>query len=335
MKHILASLCLLTIACSATADEVLFKSGDRLTGTVKSMANGKMVFDSKVAGTITLKMEDIETFSTEKKIDLIMKDGKKVSSEMVGSKQIGRVISGADTKTSLALTDIAKINPPEVKWTGDITAGATFVRGNTESDTASAAFNTSRRSDYDRISFSGQYLYAQEHNFTTKDDDTTTDNWFLKGQYDYFFTKKHYFYGSAKYEKNKIQDLDKRFTPGLGYGYQWIESADMNFKTELGGFWIYERYTDPDETRTYQAARLAYSFDKKLSESLKFYHNMEYIPSLENVNYFLANADVGLQAKLTSSWAVDTKIQGSYNSEPSDDKEKLDMRYIVGLTWKF
>lgn len=299
------------------------------------MADGKMVFDSKVAGSVTLKMTDIQTFSTDKKINLLMKDGKKLSTEMTVAKQAGHAIPVADKGTSIDLAQISKINPPEVKWTGDVTAGATLVRGNTESDTYALAFKTSRRSDFDRISLSGQYLFAEQHDFSTKDDDTTEDNWFLKGQYDYFFAKKHYAYGALKYEKDRIQDLDKRFTPGAGYGYQWIESADMNFKIELGASWIYERYTEPRETRTYQAGRVAYGFDKALTKSLKAYHNLEYIPSFEDINYYLVNADVGLQAQLTSAWALDMKVQSEYNSKPADDKEKLDTRYIIGLTWKF
>lgn len=336
MKRLLSSLFIASaMMLTAQADEVLFKSGDRLTGTVKTIDGGVMTFASKVAGTVSLKIADIDTFSTDQPINIVMKSGEKKSIAVTGAQKPGFVTSVADTKSMIALAEITKVNPPPVKWTGNVTAGATLVRGNTESDTAALTFEASRRSEKDRISFAGQYLFAQQHNFTTKEDDTTTDNWFIKGQYDYFFTKKNYIYGNLKYEKDRIQELDKRFTPGLGWGYQWIERADLNLKTEVGGSWIYERYEEPDETRTYQAARFAYSMDKQFHKVLKAYHNLEYIPSLERVDTYLINADVGLQADLTASWALNMKVQFAYNSQPADEKDNLDTRYILGVTWKF
>jgi hypothetical protein len=60
----LAALGCLAIT-TAFGDEVIFKSGDRLSGTVNTVVGGKMTFTSKVAGKLTLNMADIKTFSTD------------------------------------------------------------------------------------------------------------------------------------------------------------------------------------------------------------------------------------------------------------------------------
>ncbi|MDD4103341.1 MAG: hypothetical protein PHU80_12025, partial [Kiritimatiellae bacterium] len=71
MKLFVVSAIMTAFTFGAFGDEVIFKSGDRLTGTVKSVADGKMLFDSKVAGALTLKTEEIETFSTEAPIEIV------------------------------------------------------------------------------------------------------------------------------------------------------------------------------------------------------------------------------------------------------------------------
>jgi hypothetical protein len=57
------------------ADEVRFKNGDRLSGQIVRVTEGKMVFKSAVAGEVTLNMADIQTFSSESPIEIHLKDG--------------------------------------------------------------------------------------------------------------------------------------------------------------------------------------------------------------------------------------------------------------------
>ena len=318
-------------------DEVLFKSGDKLTGTVDSVAGGKMVFTSKVAGKLTLNMADIKTFSTETPIEIALTDGKMLKQKVsVSDEGYVTALAGEGAQPqSIALANVDKVNPEKVKWTGVVSAGATFVRGNTKSDTAALSAEAARRSENDRITLGAGYYSARQRDNDTRKDSTTADNWYLKGQYDYFFTKQFYGYGNMKYEKDRIANLDQRLTPGVGVGYQWIEKPDLNFDTEAGFAYVSEKYTDPDDTREYFAGRLAYHLDKSFNDHVKAFHNVEYIPSFERVDTFLVNADVGMRAAMTARLALEAKAQMAYNSQPSDGRDKKDLRYILGVGWTF
>lgn len=335
INYLMAAL--LVTATVGLADEVIFKSGDRLTGTVKSVSDGKMVFDSKVAGSITLDLDDIATFSTDEPIAVELADGKLVEQKAAAAAE-GQISLQADAGAAaqvVPLADIAKVNPEPVVWKGNIVAGATFVRGNTKSDTASVTAEASRRSEIDRISFGAGYFTAKQRDNTTRESSTIADNWFARGQYDYFMTDKSYLYGNLRYEKDRIAHLDRRISPGAGFGYQWIETDSRNFSTEAGLSWMSEKYTDPNETRTYMAGRLAYHLDQSFNDYVMAFHNVEYIPSFEYVDNFLVNADIGLRAKLTTNLALEAKAQMNYNSTPAEERDKKDMRYIVGLGWTF
>jgi len=90
-----------------------------------------------------------------------------------------------------------------------------------------------------------------------------------------------------------------------------------------------------DETRTYMAGRLAYHLDKSFNDHVKAFHNLEYIPSFERIDTYLVNADVGMRAAMTARLALEAKAQLAYNSQPSDGRDKKDLRYILGVGWTF
>lgn len=327
----------LGMVAAGSADEVLFKSGDRLTGTIEKLDAGKLVFTSKVAGKLTLNMADIKTFSTDAPIEIAMADGTLHQHKVAVSDEgyVSVIPGGTAQPQSLSLDQVAKINPDKPRWAGAVVAGAALARGNTQSETANVNIDAARRTDDDRITLGAGYYFASQRNNSTRDTSTIADSWFLKGQYDYFMTKKLYGYGNIRYEKDRIANLDKRIAPGMGLGYQLIERADFNVSTEAGATWMYERYTDPNETRTYMAGRLAYHVDKSFNDYVKGFHNLEYFPSLERADTFLVNTDVGLRAALTARMAIEAKAQMAYNSQPAAGRDKKDLRYTLGVGWMF
>ncbi len=320
-------------AASLFGDVVIFKSGDKLTGTVKKVSGGKMTFDSKIAGKLSLNMDDIQTFSTDETIMIEKPDGTRVETAIVAAKE--GTITLATSDTALPLTDITKVNPEAPQWKGSLIAGATFARGNTHSDTVSIDGDAGLRRADDRFSLGAGYRFDKQRNKSTGKDNTTEDKWFINGQYDYFMSKKLYAYGAASYEQDHIANLDMRFSPGAGLGYQWIEEDGLNFNTEAGLNYMHEEYSDPSETRNHMAIRLAYHLDKQLWENVRAFHNVRYLPSTERSDIFLVNADLGVQTKLVGNWIMEAKAEMEHNSKPAASRDKSDYRYVLGLGYAF
>ncbi len=331
----IATACLTLTA--ARGDHVLFKSGDRLTGTVVKVEKGQMTFTSQVAGKLTLKLEDIETFATDAPIEIALRDGsvllQKATEGAAGA--IAVPADGAAQPKAVPLSAIDKINPEKPHWKGAVVAGATAVRGNTKSDSANITADAVRRSENDRTTLGAGYIFASQHDNNTHSKSTSADEWFVKGKYDYFFTQNYYAYGNGMYEKDRISSLERRVSPGLGLGYQWAEGKDLSILTEGGGSYIYEQYSDPAETRTYMAARFAYQVEKAFNAQVSAFHNLEYLPSLERSDSFLVNTDIGLRAKMTERLLIEVKTRLAYNSKPAEDHEKKDFRHMLGFGWTF
>ncbi|MFO7936220.1 MAG: DUF481 domain-containing protein [Kiritimatiellia bacterium] len=318
---------------AVSGDVVLFRSGDKLSGTVKKVAGGKMIFKSEVAGKLTLSMDDIRTFSTDDEVTIEQMDGSQVKTKTTAAESGGVTLIASET--TMPLGNIAKINPEKPAWHGAIVAGANLSRGNTHSDTASIDTNTRLRRENDRISFGAGYRFDKNRKQSTGKDHTSTDNWFLNGQYDYFMSKKLYLYGSLMYEKDRVANLDMRVSPGTGFGYQVIEEDTMNFSTEAGLNYVYEKYSDPSETREHIAIRLAYHLDKQLWENVKAFHNVTFLPSTERADIYLVYADVGVQTKLIDNWVMEAKAELDHDSKPAEGLDKTDYRYILGVGYTF
>lgn len=237
---------------------------------------------------------------------------------------------------SYNVADLKTINPPPQKWTGRVLATATLVRGNTETfDVGISAVAALRRNTdtlNDRFTLGAAYNFGSTG--TGDDSDTTTDNWMAMGKYDKFWTDKFYTYAIMKVEHDRIAELNYRLSPGVGVGYQWIESEPMNFFTEAGVSYVYEDYDSGGEN-DYVALRLAYHFDKKLAENIKFFHNLEWLPAFEDPSDYTLTTDAGIRTDLTKSLFAEFKVEWKRDSTPAEGSLKNDLRYVAGIGWTF
>jgi putative salt-induced outer membrane protein YdiY len=318
------------------ADEIQFTNGDRLTGKIKSAAGGKMIISTDVAGDVTVDMAKIKTFSTTDPIELNVGEKNVIKAPVTAAENgaIKTAPAGGLAAQPIAIKDIKAINPPPVKWTGAISANGLLTRGNSNTDNIGLSIDASRRAEKDRLSFLAGYLYGRQKNPDTGEKSTTTDNWFLFGKYDYFLTKRLYAFFSTRIERDRIAELDLRLTPAGGLGYQWIEKPDMNFLTEAGLAWVYENFSNADSDDHF-ALRLAYHFDKKLNDKVTFTHNLEYLPSIEDLSDFNLNADAGVRVTLTKNMFTELKVEWKFDNEPAPGAAENDLRWLLGVGWAF
>jgi putative salt-induced outer membrane protein YdiY len=334
---VVASILCLCLTSLTLADEIQFINGDRLTGKIKSAADGKMVISTDVAGDVTVDMSKVKTFTTTEPLEIHIGEKNVIKTTVGAGQQPGTVQAapaGGAPGGAVAIKDIKSINPPPVKWTGAITANGLITRGNSNTEIIGLRIDAERRAETDRITFNAAYLYGRQKDPDSNVKSTTTDNWFIFGKYDYFFSKKFYGFVSSRFERDRIAELDLRFTPAGGVGYQWIERTDMHFFTEGGLAWVYEDFENADSADHF-ALRLAYHFDKKINDKVNFYHNMEYLPSIEHLSDFNINTDAGVRVTMLKNMFTELKLEWKFDNEPAPGAAHNDLRYILGVGWAF
>lgn len=331
---------LVALSCCSTllmADKVYLKSGSYLTGTAGDVVGDSIKFNADDLGEVTVKLANIvklessrehvvqyTDLTTEKK-SLAVKDGALVEGEK-----------------KLDMSNVKAVDPVVETWHGSVNLAASMARGNTVSENASLTADLSRRWEKHRFTSALGYYFAQSGD--TKEDKQKTENRFeLSAQEDYFFLTKLYGYVNGKYEIDQIMDLDYRIRLGAGLGYQWLEGVDvaglgkMSFNQELGGAWVKERYAHSydDDFATVRYAH-HYTWDFAKTEGLKFFHNFEYLPDLSDfAENYIIDADIGFSWAFSANWQFLAKFEWDYKSQVAEGVKHSDLRYILGLGYKW
>ena len=332
--------CVVLFVQSTNGDEVLFKNGDHLTGKIVHLLDGKLVFKSDVAGEVTVNLSEIQTLSSDEAIEVNLKDSTGFKQKVLSSEPGRFGVEGTEALKAqeFAVADIVSINPPikpAPKWTGSISAGLTSTHGNTKTENISASANMTKRTEKDRTQISADYAKGEQEDRVTGVDETIEDWWRAKGKYDYFFSKKKYAYADGRYEKDAVSQLDRRVIVGGGGGYQWIESENMNFSTELGLASLYEKFDNQTKSNSELSIQLGYNFDKTLTKNTKLTHDLTYYPALDKFSDYFLTSSAGIRTDFSSSFFANFKTIFNYDETPAVGSHKTDVKYFVGLGYSF
>lgn len=319
---------------SALGGQVVFKNGDRLTGTITTMTDGTITVKTAMAGTIEILMVNVQTISSDDPLELHLKDGT-VLTESVQTDSEGTIkIGGSDTVEPqvLGLADVESINPskPEAPtWKGDFSAALTYANGNTNNESYAFSGNLSKKTEKDFFTLSGNIAKRKE---TGGSKDITTEDWWrVLGKYDYSLCERKYVFGEGRYETDDIANLDRRVILGGGGGYRLINKQRQNFSTEVGFAEVYEKYTTSESDSKF-SLRLGYIYDQKFDKVFSLVHNLTYYPDLGDMSdYFLTSTSTELRAQINSCLFTNFKILFDYDATPAEGKGNTDVKYLFGV----
>jgi len=325
------------LANGARADEIQFTNGDKLTGKVVKMKDGKLGFDSKMAGTIAVNWADVATLSTDEAVTVQLDGGEILVDKLVAGEAGTAKTAGSESVTpqTIQLANAAKLNPEPVEWRGAVIAGVDIRRGNTHENGANVALDAVRRSELDRITFGAGYSAQESMDEDEVGAHSSKRRMFGALQYDYFFSKRLYGYGNSRGEKDGPAELALRFTAGVGAGYQWIETDTLKYNTEAGLSWISENFTDDTPDNDYVAARLASNLDWVLYPGLTFFQYTRWYPSLEALDDQLVDTATGLRYKIWGNFFGESKVLFVWDTTPAEGKRQEDLSYLLGVGYSF
>jgi putative salt-induced outer membrane protein YdiY len=323
-----ALLCLLLAlmpVATASADELTFKNGDRLTGSVVNLVDGKLTFKSALAGTVTVGIGDLRSFTTEGPVKVILKDGSTVQLPVRAGAADGRVAVG---DREVAFADIQVINPAKSRWEGNATLGFSSIHSSTDTNNLSFQLGVKRETKTTLTDIQANYQFSRE------DEHTTANTAFLGGDYNFGRQNRLYGYVNGSLKHDAVQHLDLRSILGGGVGYQWVRSPGFNFRTEGGISWVREDFSNAS-TSSKLALRLGYLLDKQLWKNGLLKHDLFFYPKFSDFGDYYLITTVGIEQSLAGSWYANAKVIYDYTSMPAPDVKKSTSQFIVGLGKRF
>ncbi len=317
------------------SDEVILKNGDRLTGTVKTTKEGKLILETSYSGEIGIKLADIQQVTTDKPVTVQLDDESQMTG-ILSSTDSAEMRIAADVDAlprPVSMAQIAAIAIPEIpglKIKGQSNLGLDMNRGNTDQDTYHVDVESIFRWPDDRVTLGGSGDLEKSNGDKTKQQAT------LGGKYDHFMNKKWYLYSGLGFEHDKFADLTLRTTVSAGSGYQIYETDRTNLSIEAGPAYIWEDYDDSEDD-DYAAAHWGLRFDHYLVEAWKLqaFHRHTLDWSLEDSSAYLFKSATGLRIPILDSLQATVQVNFDRNNNPAAGAKKDDYEYLLtgGYVW--
>ena len=333
MMRIIFALASTFAAANAGADEVRLTNGDRITGKLVELVDGKLSIETDYAGTVKIDWNEVESFSTDGPVYLKIDDN--VIRATVSEAESGTAtLESGDLLTtgSIELSRLKTMSyepKPAVKVSGNINIGASSTSGNTNTDQFHGDVEVVARSEKNRVILIG------EANKGKTDGEETESNWLAYLGYDHFLTEKWYAYASASAENDKFKDINLRTTLGAGAGYQFFETERTNLAMELGLSYVNTDYIDIADS-DYPAARWAMSFRQKLFESKIEFFNVDslHVAVDDSDNLFLRTR-TGFRFPLVERMHSTIQYNYDYDDNPAPGRVKADKAWLFTLGYKW
>ena len=305
----------------AQPDRVTLRNGDQITGTLKSLEGGKVIFESPLLGKLTIKLEDIQEIITARPVTVVNKAGETQTKAMTGAGD---------------LADVSAINPKKkqpVVWSGSVSIGGSWKSGNTDERKLTVQADFERRTEKGRLTGNGMLLYEEEK---TSGDWNLTDRVYRgRLQKDWFLNEKSYLLWFVAGERDTLSDLDLRLGTGPGYGHQWFETEELKFSTEIGPSYVREDLHNPSDTEEFVAARLRAKLAWQICPAVRLLHDTSYFQSLEDKDDSHILADSRLRVKLTEDMFTQLQYIFEFDNTPSENADRVDNTVLLSVGFTF
>lgn len=213
-----------------------------------------------------------------------------------------------------------------VKHPTTLAAGASFTSGNTDTSLYNVSLLTEHKAE------TQEFRAGAEGSYGKTDSDTTTENAKGFATYRRFLSERTYgvFDGTLSYDS--IAGVDYRLILSPGIGHYLVKAEKTQFLVEIGPAYIREK-VGGDENEIW-AFRLAERLDHTLSPTAKFWQSAEYLPEMSDVESYLLNAELGVDAALNASMSLRIVLQDTYDSTPAAGRKENDLKIIGSLVYK-
>jgi putative salt-induced outer membrane protein YdiY len=215
--------------------------------------------------------------------------------------------------------------PP--KWESSAAAGFTLTQGNSDSVLFTAQVLTQKKWDIHEVRLGADVTYGET------DDVKSADAAHAFGQYNRLFTERFYGYGRIDALHDAVADIEYRFLLSPGVGYYLIKNATTTLSVEGGPGFIFEK--QGGEETGYVTARLAERLEHKFNENVRLWQSVEFLPQVDDLDNFLINAEIGVEAKLTERFSMKVFAVDNYDNEPAEGRESNDIKVVTALAYTF
>lgn len=339
-RTFLALGALAVASLAVRADVIETKSGARLTGTIKQIAEGTVLLKTDYAGDLVIKQSEVTALTSDQPISVRLTSGT-VLQGTVSSGASGLQISGADGQLTTQVDKIAATWPAGAEdpqtaalrrhWSYEGALDITGKTGNKEQLGTSVSARATLKTPQDTL----QFYTAYDRQIS---DGTKSADQFKAGvDYQNNFSGRKSWYVRDEGGFDRIKEIDLYNVAALGVGYDLIKEPKHLLTVRTGLAYRYEGYSNP-ATEDVSSAGLDLGLNHEWTfENWKLVNRLAIIPSFDDFsNFRLTHESFYEVPLLASEWKLRLGVSNDYNSKPGIGIDRLDTSYFTRLvlTWE-
>jgi putative salt-induced outer membrane protein YdiY len=226
------------------------------------------------------------------------------------------------------------VNPTNL-WHATVALGLTLARGNTDTTLFSLTANARKRWPGNDFNTGVEGLYGESKLAGSTKSTETAESLHGYVQDNMNFTDRLFGYARLDGLHDGIADIDYRFTLAPGIGYYFIKNKITDLSLEAGPGYIFEKLDD--QTQSFATLRVAEKFHYTITPRARLWETLEFLPQVDNLNNYIANAEFGAEASLNKSdkLTLRTVLQDCYDSIPALGRLRNDLKLIASVAYKF
>lgn len=327
----LVSCQLFAFVPAALADTVFLANGDRLSGEVVVMEEGKLTLETGYAGTLKIDFGQVERIESEKGVRVFFGDRTDAKGTEV-ARENGRIrVTNGNEPVSRPAEEVATINEPLDDWdlTVDLAFGWNKSEGNTDNESTHAQISGKARRLDDRFRLYGDYNWARD------DGKRSAYNWKVMPEYDRFLDERFYWNVNSLAQRDYFKGLKLRTLLGTGPGYQLFDTSSLKLSGQVGVAWVDEDYYDKKD-RDYTAGQWGIDFSWwAYKRYVQLYHHQNGFLSLEDANNWIVQTRSGVRLPVMESFFTQFELGWDYENDPEGDRKRSDTKYIFSVGYTF
>jgi hypothetical protein len=152
----------------------------------------------------------------------------------------------------------------------------------------------------------------------------------IKTEYD--LTKRFLIYNAMVAGYDEIRSIDFQYDFGPGVGYKWVVLTNFVFKTELGGDYQEQFFSQHTHTSRY-SLRLDEDSWWQLTRKLRWDQKVEFFPELDKFSEYRVRLETNLSYLLKENLSLTLNLVDQYDTglPPDVSKNDLQIRSLVGI----
>jgi putative salt-induced outer membrane protein YdiY len=342
MSRNLLSVLLAGVFCASSplpaaekSDLVFLGNGDRITGEVKSLEQGKLRLKTDSAGTIYIEWAEIERLSSSQTLEVELQDGEKFFGVLEPDAEAGTLkIQTEDQRRVLEMPVIVRMTPiEESRWKrldGSFDLGFGFTSSNKSSQVSLGSEVRYRTRKYQRnLGFSSTRI-DQESGERTKRQS-------LDGGVQRFLANRRFVGGTLQFQENEELGLDLRSLVTVGMGRHAVQTNAMQLDLFGGIALNWEDFAGSDVVESTElVGGLQFAFFRFNDPETDFRVNLLVYPSLSQSGRVRVEFDTRLRRELVKDFFWTISVYDSYDSEPPiQGVETNDWGLNSSVGWSF